>query len=266
MKLQLHEKILQKIFRKDSELTLFDVGGCEGLSSVRYLEQFPNAQSYIFEPVPKNLKAIEKNKKKYGLTNLTIIDLALSSKKGQASFYVSSGSPEGQKGPKDASQDFGNKSSSLLEPHLTKEIFPWLEFKENITVQTETLDNFCKSADIQHIDFLHMDVQGAELSVLEGSRHLLSNIKSIWLEVERIPLYKNQALKSDIEKFLRSRGFYCTLNKLHYESGDQFWIRKPYFDQLSVAKKIELKMIKLLFTIKSAFSILIGSLKYKLKK
>jgi len=126
----------------------------------------------------------------------------LSSKKGEATFYVSSGQPENKEKLSDGSYEFGNKSSSLFKPGKTKEVHPWLKFKETITIKTETLDNFCRSKSISNIDFIHMDVQDAELMVLQGGVNMLPNVKSIWLEVEKIALYKKQALKNNIEKFL----------------------------------------------------------------
>lgn len=266
MKLQLHEKILRTLFKSDEPLMLFDVGGCEGLSSVRYLNLFQQSTSFIFEPVPRNIEKIKKNKADHQLEQLTIIEQALSSKEGKATFYVSSGSPKKNKVLKDASVNFGNKSSSLLAPHLTKEVHPWLKFKEKITVPTTTLEKFCKTLKIDGIDFMHMDVQGAELEVLKGSNGLLKKINSIWLEVERIPLYKNQALKDEIESFLKANNFICVLSKIGYISGDQFWVHKSYFKSLPLSKRFKLIFVKFLFTIKSNLSIFVGCIKFQLKK
>lgn len=265
MKLQLQEKILRILFRGDQNLMLFDVGGCEGFSSVRYLNLFKKSQGYIFEPVPRNIKEIKKNKAKYKLRNLQLIEEALAATLGEATFYVSSGSPKKNAVLHDDSVNFGNKSSSLLAPHLTKEVHPWLEFKEEITVSVNTLANFCSVHSINTIDFMHMDVQGAELEVLKGAKEQLSNIKSIWLEVERIPLYKNQALKNEIESFLKSQNFICVLSKVGYVAGDQFWVHQSYFSGLPLLKRTYLKIIRFVFFIKSNLSIFVGYIKFQIK-
>ena len=152
-KIELHEKVLLKLFNKNSNLTLFDIGACEGLSSVRYLSIFKKATIYTFEPVPKNFEKVLLNKEKHQLTNLKPFQLGMSSKKGEAVFYVSSGKPPNKNKPSDNSTDFGNKSSSLYKPGKTKEIHPWLKFNEAITIKTETLENFCKDHIIKSIDF-----------------------------------------------------------------------------------------------------------------
>lgn len=56
-------------------------------------------------------------------------------------------------------------------------------------------------------DYLKLDVQGAELDVLEGSQRALTNCLVVECEVEFIPMYERQPLFGDVELFLRSRGF-----------------------------------------------------------
>ncbi len=74
-------------------------------------------------------------------------------------------------------------------------------------VQTETLDHFCSTRGIKRIDFIQMDVQGAERLVLTGATRMLPRITAIWLEVASRELYRGQALDKDIRRFMRRRGF-----------------------------------------------------------
>ena len=263
--LSLHEKVILKLFNSNDELIFFDIGACEGLSSVRYLSIFPNTTIFAFEPVPNNFKKIIKNKEKNGLKNLNTFELGLSNEKGEATFYVSSGTPPNKETPADNSTDFGNKSSSLYKPGKTKEVHPWLEFNEKITIQTETLKNFCKEHNVNSIDFIHMDVQGAELMVLKGAKEMISNINSVWLEVEKVELYENQALKNDIEDFFIEKEFICLLNKVNHIAGDQLWVKKSYFDSLNEDTKIELEKIKNKTEIQSRLSSLFGNSKQAVK-
>ncbi|MFK8058714.1 MAG: FkbM family methyltransferase [Polaribacter sp.] len=264
-KLALHETVITKLFDTNKELVFFDIGACEGLSSVRYLSLFPKSRIYAFEPIPNNYLQVLKNKKNHNLKNLYAFELGLSSKKGEATFYVSSGKPPNKDTPRDNSTDFGNKSSSLYKPGKTKEVHPWLEFKESITIKTETLENFCNDEKIDGIDFIHMDVQGAELMVLEGANKMISNINSIWLEVEKIALYEGQALKNDIEEFLLKNNFICILNKMNHIAGDQLWVQESYFNQLSDDTKSSLHKITAKTALKSKISSVFGNTKDKIK-
>ena len=56
-------------------------------------------------------------------------------------------------------------------------------------------------------DGLKVDVQGAELDVLQGGANTLKHFKLIELEVEFNYQYKGQPLFSDIDLFLRKHGF-----------------------------------------------------------
>lgn len=58
------------------------------------------------------------------------------------------------------------------------------------------------------IDFIKMDIQGAELQAFEGAQNrVLKDVLVIQAEAEWVPLYKNQPLFSELELFLRSHGF-----------------------------------------------------------
>jgi len=83
----------------------------------------------------------------------------------------------------------------------------WVEFKETITVPTGTLDEFCAQRGIPRIDFIQMDVQGAEQLVLLGATAMLRHTTAIWLEVAAQELYKGQALDQELTLFMRARGF-----------------------------------------------------------
>jgi FkbM family methyltransferase len=72
-----------------------------------------------------------------------------------------------------------------------------------IEIETTTLDAACQGEGIGEIDFLQIDVQGADLKVLEGAKKLLSkSVLGIQIEVEFVPLYEQQPLFRDIDAHL----------------------------------------------------------------
>lgn len=236
--LETQEKLLQSIINKDEQVVFFDVGACEGESSIRYARLFPKATIYCFEPLPSNFELIQKNLTQYKTNAVFPFQLCLSDSVGETSFHVSSGKPEDIT---DEDWDYGNKSSSLLPPAKTKEVHQWLKFEDTISVQTSTLKQFCKEKNISHIDFIHMDVQGAELMVLNGAQDFIQHINMIWLEVEAVELYKGQPLKKDVEDFMQSNGFVKLIDTVYTTAGDQFWAREAYIlhkkNKLFVLKK-----------------------------
>jgi len=244
------EKELLGYFDQRSKMTIFDIGACEGEDSIKYARMFPNARVYAFEPLPSNFDKMEANIKKYNCPNISVEPLALSNVVGISNFFVSSGKPDKFKDNDD--WDFGNKSSSLLQPDKVKEYHKWLSFNNEIAVKTGTINDYCVLNGIASIDFIHMDVQGAELLVLEGAQGILDKVKMIWLEVEAVSLYRNQPLKKDIEAFMQHHKFQKIYDGVDDIAGDQLYVhsafhndkfRKPFIDQLRNGIKNQLLKI-----------------------
>jgi hypothetical protein len=71
-------------------------------------------------------------------------------------------------------------------------------------VQTQRMDSIEK---LPCIDFIKMDIQGAELTVLQNGIEKLSSCLAAQLEVSWICLYENQPTFGDIDVWMRSQGF-----------------------------------------------------------
>jgi FkbM family methyltransferase len=100
-------------------------------------------------------------------------------------------------------------TSSLYEPNtpLLRKFVMLHEqtyTKEVTRVSTRRLDDL---AEVAGIDFLKVDVQGAELDVIRGATRLLRDTVVIESEVEFLEMYKGQPLFGDIDAALRALGF-----------------------------------------------------------
>jgi FkbM family methyltransferase len=99
--------------------------------------------------------------------------------------------------------------TSLLSPNpqvlnLFRGFPEWGRIVATEKVDTVRLDDV---AETSGADFLKMDIQGAELMVLRHAENRLRDALVIQTEVEFLPLYIDQPLFSDIDLFLRDRGF-----------------------------------------------------------
>ena len=99
--------------------------------------------------------------------------------------------------------------TSLFEPNFDVlnlfHGFPtWGEVVATETVQTVRLDDVAETAGMT---FLQMDIQGAELLALQHAQARLRKALVLHLEVSFLPLYVDQPLFSDVELFLRHRGY-----------------------------------------------------------
>lgn len=71
------------------------------------------------------------------------------------------------------------------------------------TLETKRLDDITQA---RPADFIKLDVQGAELLVLEGAANTMDDVLAVQTEVNFLPIYKNQALFADVDINLRGHG------------------------------------------------------------
>ena len=100
-------------------------------------------------------------------------------------------------------------TSSLFapDPSVMKQFHSLWELCETtaeIPVETVRLDDL---AEVRPMDFLKLDIQGAELMALEAATAALADTGAIQLEVGFLPIYKDQPLFADVDTFLRQQGF-----------------------------------------------------------
>ena len=113
--------------------------------------------------------------------------------------------------------------TSLLVPdpaHLALfNLFPiWGTVKSQIPVTTRKLDDI---AEIAHLDFLKMDVQGAEREVLAHGRAKLARAVVIQTEVSFVPLYQGQPVFGEMDLALAGTGFSAPLRHRHQDLADR---------------------------------------------
>lgn len=103
--------------------------------------------------------------------------------------------------------------SSLLAPNLPAlEAFADLpaafSVERTIAVETVSLADALREADVGGVDFLELDTQGTELEILRGSAGLLrEQVLGVRVEVEFSPMYVDQPLFADVDAFMRAQGF-----------------------------------------------------------
>jgi FkbM family methyltransferase len=191
---------------------IVEVGAADGVDTRRYARMFPAAQVIAFEPLAGNVAEIRRRTADF--SNVSVHGCAIGDVPGRADFWISGGRPPS------GETDNWRYSSSLLPPHAHREHHAWCTFEKD-SVEVRRLDSF----GFAHIDFMHIDVQGAELAVLRGMGDLLGTVRAIWLEVSAVELYKGQPLRVDVERFLREAGFTLAIDAVDAVSGDQLWTR-----------------------------------------
>lgn len=99
--------------------------------------------------------------------------------------------------------------TSLLKPNMqVLEMFhgfdQWARVIGTEEIDTVRLDDVPET---QGADLLKLDVQGAELMILQHAEKRLADALVVQVEAEFLQMYEGQPLFSEIELFLRERGF-----------------------------------------------------------
>ena len=99
--------------------------------------------------------------------------------------------------------------TSLFEPDpatlgLFEVLEPLGEVLERVPLETRKLDDV---SEIEHLDFLKIDIQGGELAVFQGGRAKLAHAVAIQTEVSFVTLYKDQPALGEVDVELRNQGF-----------------------------------------------------------
>jgi len=136
------------------------------------------------EPNPTNVATLRHKTSNMNLTNLLVIQSAVWECQAQIPFYFSLDPTQG--------------SFFSGRPHTTTEI-----------VYTKTLDNIVSTLGITNIDFIKMDVEGAEIEVLKGAEQSLAIARKIVVAAYHTNRLDISPTAPWVQHFLESRGF-CT--------------------------------------------------------
>jgi len=130
-----------------------DVGANIGLMTLIVSEQVKSAGAvHSLEPAPETFGWLKENTEINSISNVRLYNMALSDREGKIDFYVS--------------QEGLDAFNSVIKPAKGDNY-------QVKSVDTTTLDKFV-SALPSKVTFIKMDVEGFELSVLEGGRNILS--------------------------------------------------------------------------------------------
>lgn len=152
-----YEPQTERFIRQSVKLgmTVLDIGANTGYTTLLLADVVgPYGQVHAVEPTPANYELLQKNVSANGLKHVHTYNIALSDRKGKVTLHIDPGN--------DGGNTIGNVTGEGWKGHAT------------ITVDSETLDSFLELVGIGNIDFIKIDVEGAESLVFAGARKLLS--------------------------------------------------------------------------------------------
>lgn len=194
----LFTELVTKFLDKNKIRTIFELGSRDGEEAAAFAQWAKQAVVYAFECNPSTLALCRQTL--HPILNVRLVEKAVSNFTGRSTFY-----PIDQNRTVTSWTD-GNPGASSLFRASGK--YPIEIYVQNeIEVDTITLKLFMEDQQIQGIDLLWMDIQGAELVALEGLGERINDVKVIHTEVGFFEIYKKQPLYNDVKSFLNDKGF-----------------------------------------------------------
>jgi FkbM family methyltransferase len=141
--------LFDEIVKADS--VVYDIGANVGFYSLMAARRVgPSGKVYAFEPVPRNLMYLRKHLQLNHVSNVTVIEAAVSDRMGCTFFDEGPLSVQG-----------------------------FISDKGQLEVETVSLDGLIEQGRLQDPDYLKIDVEGAEALVLSGGRAMLERARPV---------------------------------------------------------------------------------------
>jgi FkbM family methyltransferase len=198
---------LDKVKNKYPSLkNIFEVGAHRGYDIEGILEKWPEANVYAFEADPFNFEICKERCKDFD--NVHVYNLAIYDQNKEMTFnrFCDIESIPDEETFEGSNFQFTGCGSLHKPGTALKEIYRIREVSEEITVQSITIESFCKDNNIESVDAIFMDVQGAEMNVLKGCEDFINTLKCTILEWStNKTLYENETDFVYIKSFLESK-------------------------------------------------------------
>ena len=190
---------IHELVGRDDPLVL-EIGCNDGTDTLEFVAEFPGVRIHCFECDPRPIHAF---RSRISDSRCQLHEVAVSDRAGVATLHMSGGTLES------VTEEDWNQSSSLLEPTGHRSRHPWITFEGSCEVETTRLDDWAEQiipGDV--VDFIWMDVQGAEHLVIAGGASTFARTRYCYFEYSESELYKGQ---HGLRSLLRTLGNYRLL-------------------------------------------------------
>jgi FkbM family methyltransferase len=191
-----HEAHLMRRFTPKEGDTVIDIGAHIGLYTITSSKQVGKTGKVVaIEADPDNFWLLKRNIALNNLTNVLPLNYAVFSTRTRIKLYEQSASA---------------KYNSLMLARARTENY--------VEVNADTLDNLLKVRGINEVNWIKIDVEGAEFEVLKGSTETLSsNNMSLLVEIHNI---EDPSHYDNIVDFLKHHDYEITFEQHYNNSGE----------------------------------------------
>jgi FkbM family methyltransferase len=206
-----HEEEIIRHFRPKEGDTVVDIGAHMGRYTITSSKSVGASGKVIaVEAHPYNYRLLQDNLRLNKLTNVSTLNLAVYSEKARLKLYL----PDEELGY--------TGHHSLMTNYLATKHGKQTD-RRYIEVEADTLDNLLKSEGIVTVNWIKIDVEGAEYEVLKGAQDTLAASEYISILVE-VHGKENYGPTVDL---LKLNNFNIEFEK-NYESGDKHLLARKF--------------------------------------
>ena len=191
------DAVVDRLFGGKHGGTYADIGGYDGVtgSNTLFLEQWRGWTGVLVEPVPSQLAKARAQRR------CDCIGLAVAATEGTAEFVEVT----------DGFTQMSGLASSYDPVMLTRLRADLRHAERNIAVQTRTLSRILTDAGIPHPDFVSLDIEGGEVTVLAAFPFHAHRV-GIWA-------IENNTASGDIGMIMRAAGY----DLIEFAGPDEIW-------------------------------------------
>lgn len=194
---------------RQNPLTYFDIGSRGGFQSDLHPLAFA-VDVVGFEPDPEEFRRLQKLSPDPWRT-VKYLPQAVGGNTGQETLYI----------PTDPQSASLLKHDAKIGEKFNKPQF--FEIDRTAEIQTLGLEDALAKTEFNSIDYLKIDIEGAELAVFQSSPQIMNDVLAVKTEISFIPFRHDQPLAGDVDANLRQSGF-----ELMDIIGPAHWRRQGY--------------------------------------
>lgn len=177
-----YELVYERYFKVEKNEIVLDIGAYVGSFTLAVARRAKKILA--IEPDSKNYTCLQKNVSKFA--NVQTVKKGVWNSKKKLKLYLDSQYPV---------------ANSVVIP----------SGNNFIEIEVDTLDNLTSALGINKVDFIKMNVEGAELEVLEGAERVLKSTKKMVIDAHHIR--DGEETASRVCQFLEAKGFKTCIAK-----------------------------------------------------
>jgi FkbM family methyltransferase len=182
-----HDVNFSNYIKNQTDPVILDIGSYNASDAVGFKKQFPGGSVYAIEASRSNFDSMQ-----WAISHgVNIRHLAFGEKNEEITFNFSYGA--------------GNGSGSILKPSAQMSTtHAGLLFGEE-KVMCMTIEEFCKQENIERIDCIHIDAQGADGPILKHLGKFRPDC--IYAETCEFDIYEGAGTLQNIDEYMESIGY-----------------------------------------------------------